>query len=224
VRRPVTITLRPRLVARPLVAVALAVAVALSLGACMVFNPFQTMEPYQPADGVGVRIGEVAAIGLVVVTPSKGAVGVLTGSVVNQGLDPADVTFLTAEQAQGGTTAGPTISLKGREQRSITGVQFDNVPVAPGALMNLVVKTKAGEQNVAAPVLTPELYYATISATTTSSTTTTSATTAPTSATATTGPGSTETAATGAAATSAATSGSGTTSVPTTTTTATTGG
>ena len=221
-RRPVTLSLHTRVVTRRLALLALVVTAALTLSACMITNPYQTVKPYEPSDGVGIQIGDVAAIGLVVVAPSKGATGVLTGSVLNQGVDPVEVTFLTGDQVQAGTTDGPTVSLKGREQQSISGVQFPSVPVAPGALLELVLSTRAGQQNGQIPVLTPELYYSSITATPTSTTTTSgtaSATILPTTA-ATPGAASTQT-----AGTSSATSGTTTTS-PTSspTTSATTGG
>lgn len=221
-RRPVTLTLHTRIVTRPLALVALVVTAALTLSACMITNPYQTVKPYEPSDGVGIQIGNVAAIGLVVVAPSKGAAGVLTGSLLNQGVDPVEVTFLTADQAQAGTTDGPTISLQGREQQTISGVQFPSVPVPPGALMELVLKTRAGQQNGQIPVLTPDLYYSTITARP-AATATTSGTASATNAPATSGtPGAASTQTSG---TSAATSGTATTS-PTTrpTTSATTGG
>ena len=189
--RPATITLRVSSLTsrlrrtgtppgrRPLaVLAAVGVGTALALGACSTQSPAQTTVAYQPADGIDVDLGAVQARGLVLVSAAKGAAGVLIGSLINSGSDPVTVTFLTAEQAQGTTSTGPTMQLKGNEQLPIDGIQFPSVPVAPGDLTNIVLQTKAGGQVFAnVPVLLPDGYYS--SSTPTAVPTTATATTAP---------------------------------------------
>ena len=215
--RPATITLRVSSLTarlrrtgmrpgrRPLAAVAaVGVGTALALGACSTQSPAQTTVEYQPGDGIDVNLGAVQARGLVLVSAAKGAAGVLIGSLINSGSDPVTVTFLTAEQAQGSTSSGPTVQLKGNVQQPISGVQLPNVPVAPGDLTNIVLQTKAGQVFANVPVLLPDGYYS--SSTPTAVRTTATATTAPATVTATV----TQTATSGAT-TTAATTASGTT-------------
>jgi hypothetical protein len=178
----------------------------LALGACSTQSPAQTTVEYQPADGIDVDLGAVQARGLVLVSAAKGAAGVLIGSLINSGSDPVTVTFLTAEQAQGSPPTGPTMQLKGNEQQPIDGIQFPNVPVAPGDLTNIVLQTKAGGQVFAnVPVLLPDGYYS--SSTPTAVPTTATATTATTPATVTTTVTATSDATTAAASASATTTG-----------------
>ena len=170
--RPATITLRVSSLTsrlrrtgmrpgrRPLAALAaVGVGTALALGACSTQSPAQTTVEYQPGDGIDVNLGAVQARGLVLVSAAKGAAGVLIGSLINSGSDPVTVTFLTAEQAQGSTSTGPTMQLKGNVQQPISGVQIPNVPVAPGDLTNIVLQTKAGQVFANVPVLLPDGYY-----------------------------------------------------------------
>jgi hypothetical protein len=51
------------------------------------------------------------------------------------------------------------MQLKGNEQQPIDGIQFPNVPVAPGDLTNIVLQTKAGQVFANVPVLLPDGYY-----------------------------------------------------------------
>lgn len=183
--RPATLTLRVSSLVRP--ATVSALAASLLLAACSTQSPAQTTVPYQSADGVGAQVGKVEARGMVVVAASKGASGVLTGSLINNANDPVTVTFLTADQVQAGATSGATMQLKGREQTQISGVQFANLPTAPGALTSLVLQTPtAGQSFVDVPVLLPDGFYSSITATTaptTSSATSTATTSATTSVT-----------------------------------------
>ena len=184
--RPVTITLRVRplesRLGRPGRRSAAALAAVL-VGAsapqapCTTQSPAQTTVAYQPADGIDVNLGAVQARGLVLVSTAKGAAGVLVGSLINSGSDPVTVTFLTAQQAQSSSSNGPSMELKANEQSPISDIQFDAVPAAPGDLTNIVLQTKAGQVFANVPILLPDGYYSTVTATAVPTTATTSATT-----------------------------------------------
>jgi hypothetical protein len=219
VHRPATITLRVSSLTarlrrtgmppgrRSLAALAaVGVGTALALGACSTQSPAQTTVEYQPGDGIDVNLGAVQARGLVLVSAAKGAAGVLIGSLINSGSDPVTVTFLTAEQAQGSTSSGPTVQLKGNVQQPISGVQLPSVPVAPGDLTNIVLQTKAGQVFANVPVLLPDGYYSSYTPTAVPTTATATTATSPATVTATV----TQTATSGAT-TTAATTASGTT-------------
>jgi hypothetical protein len=216
VPRPATITLRVspvtsrlrrpgRRTAAVLAAAALGATV---LAACSTQSQAQTNVPYQPADGINLNLGAIDARGLLVVSAAKDAAGVMVGSLINSGPDPVTVTFLTVEQAQSNATDGPSMDVKAYSQTPISGVQLASVPAAPGDLTTVVLQSsKAGQLFANVPVLLPDGYYSTLTATAPPTTATTTATTA-------------------SAATATVTTtvtGSATTTAPTTTTT-TTGG
>lgn len=178
--RPVTLTLRLPLSRRPLVARGVAVAVTAAAGAvlaaCSTQSPAQTQTPYLPADGIPASIGAVQARDLLVVAQSKGATGVLSGSIINTGAQPVSVTFLTVADSQGSATGGTTIQLAAGQQQRITGVQFPNLQASPGALTGIVLKTTAGLKNVDVPVLLPDGPYSSLTATAGPSTATSTST------------------------------------------------
>jgi hypothetical protein len=221
VHRPATLTLRVRPPSsgsrgpgrRPAAALAaVLVGSSIALAACQTMSPVQTDVPYQPADGININLGTVDARGLVLVTAAKGAAGVVVGSLINNGRDPVTVTFLTPEQAQSSSANGPSVQVSGSQQVPITGIQLENVPAAPGDMTNIVLQTKAGQAFANVPVLLPDGYYSTSTATTVPTTVTSTATTpaAGTSAAATTATAATSTGST-ASATGNATTASATT-------------
>jgi hypothetical protein len=69
------------------------------------------------------------------------------------------------------------MELKANEQSPISDIQFDAVPAAPGDLTNIVLQTKAGQVFANVPILLPDGYYSTVTATAVPTTATTSATT-----------------------------------------------
>ena len=184
---------------------AVLVGAATALAACSTQSPAQTTVAYQPADGIDVNLGSVLARGLVLVSAAKDAPGVLVGSLINNGHDAVTVTFLTQAQAQASEKTGPTMQLKPSSQVPISGVQFDSVPAAPGALTTIVLSSNAGQVFADVPVLLPDGYYSSATATAVPTTATTSAT--PTTTAATVTATVTATATTTAAATSTTTGG-----------------
>lgn len=145
-----------------LAAAALAGAVALS--GCQAFSPIQTNVPYQPADGVAVDLGDVQIRDLLVISSAKGAVGVLSGMVLNKGAEPVTVTFTAGADggsAQAQIPAADQTRLSGVE--GATPVTLPAIAAAPGAVIKITVSTPAGgAPEVSVPVLLPEGYYATI--------------------------------------------------------------
>jgi hypothetical protein len=207
---PTTLILRPRRV----VTVLGTVLAGAALTSCAMFSPTQTNEPYIPSDGVPANVGPIEARNLLVVAQSKGATGVLSGSVVNSGSSATSVTFLTVADSQGSSTNGTTIQLAPHQQQQLSGVQFPNLPASPGAMTGIVLKTSAGLLNVQVPVLLPTGYFSTLTPTANPSSATSGATqTATATATGTAATGSAT--ATGTAATGTATS-AGATSATTT--------
>jgi hypothetical protein len=188
VHRPATLTLRlPRRRSRAaasLAAALIAVTSGAVLGACSTQSPSQTQVPYLPSDGIPATIGAVEARNLLVIAASKGATGVLSGSLINTSAQPVSITFTTVADAQAGGTGGSTVQLAAGRQQQISGVQFPDLQASPGAMTVIVLKTTAGQQNVDVPVLLPDGVYSTVTATAgpTTATTTTAASAAATAA------------------------------------------
>jgi len=136
-----------------------AVAATAALSACSFFSPVQTDNKYIPADGVPVQMGAIAGRNLAIVSEKAGGPGTLTGAVLNQGDNDAQVSFLTRAQAEAGGTSTAVISLGGRETKPIQGVVFDKVPSAPGTMTEIYLKTSEGKQLVSVPVLAPNGFY-----------------------------------------------------------------
>jgi len=186
VHRPATLTLRlPRRRSRAaasLAAALIAVTSGAVLGACSTQSPSQTQVPYLPSDGIPATIGAVEARNLLVIAASKGATGVLSGSLINTSAQPVSITFTTVADAQAGGTGGSTVQLAAGRQQQISGVQFPDLQASPGAMTVIVLKTTAGQQNVDVPVLLPDGVYSTVTATAgpTTATTTTAASAAAT--------------------------------------------
>lgn len=142
-------------VLRRLSCTACLIATAVLLSGCAVFSPVQTSRPYVPADGVPLTIEGVQFENLVVVSPARGARGVLTGQAVNLTGGAVDVSvsieggiaptaFTLAPFAGDGITRMPT------------NVDLGPVPVIPGALVTLIMSTPtAGDNAVDVPVLPP---------------------------------------------------------------------
>ena len=148
------------------------------LAACSTQSQAQTNVPYQPADGINVTLGSIEARGLVLVSAAKNAAGVMVGSLINNGSDPVTVTFLTQEQAQANETSGPSMDVKAYSQTPITGVQLASVPAAPGDLTTVVLQSaKAGQVFANVPILLPDGYYSSATASPVATSATSTATT-----------------------------------------------
>ena len=83
---------------RGLVALALVGSMTL-LSSCAAFSPITTNENYDAADGVTANVGSVVARDLLVVG-DKGKEGLLSGALVNNGTQDAQVTITAKGQPQ----------------------------------------------------------------------------------------------------------------------------
>lgn len=137
------------------------IALTVAFSGCAVFSPVQTSYPYVQADGVALNIEGIEFENLVVVAPSRGAPGVLTGQAVNLTAHEIDVTVVIEGGSQPATFTLAPLTGDGITATP-SNVDLGPVPVIPGALVNLIVSTPAaGENNVSVPVLPPgsELDY-----------------------------------------------------------------
>jgi hypothetical protein len=116
--------------------------------------------PYIPADGVPVDLGVVQIRNLLVVADEENGPGVLSGQVVNNGDDSAQITVAT----EGG--APVTITAPPRQVQRISGtsqVQLSSVPADPGGIVTLTIQTPTSGANIVqVPVLPAIEYYETL--------------------------------------------------------------
>lgn len=151
---------------RRLVAPGLALAAALTLSACQISSPVTTDMGYDPADGVSVDAGDVAVRDLLVVSEGDGAPGVVSGLVVNNADEPAEVTLSVAVDGQVQALT-PTVTVEpGQALRLAGGAESDtpvsipSVPSAAGSNLEVMVQTSLGEaERGLAPVMLPTSYY-----------------------------------------------------------------
>lgn len=153
---------------RRLAAAGLAAAAALTLSACQISSPVTTDMNYDPADGVSVDVGDVVVRDLLVVSEGNGAPGIVSGLVVNQSREVAEVTLavnsggqMVALQPSLEVQPGQSARLDGEGQGdSGQAVQVGAVDAGPGGTLAIVVQTSAGEAGSGlAPVLLPEGPY-----------------------------------------------------------------
>ena len=148
---------------------------------CSANAPAIVLDAYDPGDGVGAELGEVAVRNLVVVSVGDGAPGVLVGALVSR----ADSAVNVLVQAEGGLERlvqleeHQTVELGTGEDEALTdgaedgaaGVGGDyaiatileNVdPIAGATLPVTVVSETAGSVTLAVPITSPVREYATI--------------------------------------------------------------
>ncbi|EYR63840.1 lipoprotein [Actinotalea ferrariae CF5-4] len=122
---------------------------------CSATNPITTDIAYPPSHGLPVDISETAGlVNLMVLTAEEGGTGALYGAAWNNNTVPVDVTVALPDGTVLGTVAVPaggTVTLGSAQEEQ---VRVPDVPVPPGAVMELVVGTDRGGQVTAAvPVL-----------------------------------------------------------------------
>lgn len=150
---------------RRLGAAVLALAAPLTLGACQLASPLTTDQPYNPADGVSVRIGPVEVVDLLIVSEGSGAPGTVTGLVANAGEEPVTVLLTTpAGQLQPAVEVPPQgrVRLDGMLPGQLAEpVTVPAVDVIAGATLPVQVAVEAGVTTQAqVPVLLPRGPYA----------------------------------------------------------------
>ncbi|NAZ75256.1 hypothetical protein GTQ99_07440, partial [Kineococcus sp. T13] len=157
------------------------VASTLGIAGCSVFSPAIIHEPYDPSDGIGTAVGDVAIRNALVVSSGIDEPGVLSVVFVNSGDDEATVgvsvdvdagsapaqTFTVPAGATvqigdpsagaGDTTVGEAIG--GPAQQS-GWVQIPQVPVLPGQTVPMTFTVAGTDRAVEAPVVLPCFEYA----------------------------------------------------------------
>lgn len=155
---------------RPARRIALAVAAAgLALGAagCTYFNPVQTHEFYQAADGTNANLEQNGTVALgarnMIVVVEDGGEATLYGSLANYTKEDVSVELegLVEDSAafagRVSVPAGQTIQLgSGPSQHA---VQIGKLDVKPGAVMKLRVSALDEESTVSLPVTDTTLEY-----------------------------------------------------------------
>ena len=118
---------------------ALAVSVVLGTTGCTLNAEIATMKEYDPSDGVGTEVGDLALRNIMLVTNDAGQ-GNLVMTVVNSGMD--DVT-LSVQYSDGGSDSNETIDVPGTPSLlrvgddPDSGVVFAGSDVVPGGLAPL---------------------------------------------------------------------------------------
>lgn len=142
-------------------ALGLAALLPAAVSGCSFTNPQITAQPYLPADGEVVDLGDgVVVASLHVVTRAQGEPGVLLARVVNASNEPRRVSF-TAEAFDEVVTVPPeeTLEIGGVEEGS-TPVLIESVTEAPGLLLPVVVAVEGGAtEEVQVPVMDGTFEY-----------------------------------------------------------------
>ncbi|WP_313023187.1 hypothetical protein [Mobilicoccus sp.] len=137
-------------------AILLAPIVGLALAGCQWTSPIQTEKQYDPADGRSVSLGGVKVDNLLVVAEKKGAEGTLVGLGVNNTNQPVQVTFAVPEGQPMSIDIKPLSSQQVSEPEGGRSTKVANVPVPPGALLDVTVtSTGVGSQTIQVPVVAP---------------------------------------------------------------------
>jgi hypothetical protein len=154
--------------ARPLAVAGLVVALGGGLTACSALSPQTVLTPYAPADGVNVDLSDdVLLRDFLVVAAEKGGRGAVVGTIVNDGERTA-VVELAAQLAESAPFGQTRVSVPpsgrvavGPGQRN--QMTIDDMPVAPGETIQMsAAVANAGARFFPAPVLRPEVQYASI--------------------------------------------------------------
>lgn len=137
---------------------------AVALSGCSTTNPTTTLLRYAPADGVELDGETVDVRDLFVVSNGNGAPGVVSGSVVNSGAEPATLTVTVAGQEVGSeVTVEPNqaIRLDGVGSDGAQGERLVVDAIDTPAGQNVEVRIQTGGETLTAdaPVLLPRGPY-----------------------------------------------------------------
>ncbi|WP_431473109.1 hypothetical protein [Ornithinimicrobium sp. W1665] len=138
---------------------------AVALSGCSVTNdPTTTTLRYAPADGVELDGETVDVRDLFVVSQGSGAPGVVSGSVVNSGAEPATVTVAVAGQQVGSEVTvepGQAVRLDGVQPDGSEGERLvvEAVDAVAGQLVEVRIQTAEETLTAEAPVLLPRGPY-----------------------------------------------------------------
>jgi len=135
--------------------VGLAAAATLALGGCSLMADITTHKPYDPSDGVGAHIDDVAVQNFLVVATGEGEEAVLIGSLTNAGDERVGVK-LSRENGEGDTV---TVLVEGGETARIGTAPgrtliLSTAETAPGSLAHVTVEVVGGsKETLAVPVV-----------------------------------------------------------------------
>lgn len=127
-----------------------------ALTGCAALSPMQIDRAYDTGVGQSVDLGPVEVRDLVVVSDGDGAPGALSGGVVNESAEPAELRI-------GAPTGEVVVSLQPWEvvQLGRSDAVIDQVDPIAGALLPLTLTTQAsGATSVSVPVVAAEGLYA----------------------------------------------------------------
>jgi hypothetical protein len=163
---PRAATLRVGRAATTAATTVLALGALSGLAACGYNSPVQTQLPYQPADGVEVNLGPIAIRNLLIVGTTASAPGRMAGLIVNSAATAQTVTITTPDggSAKAAVPAGATLSLS----EGTGAITLPKAGAPAGSIVQLKLSTPtSGTDSVGVPVLAPQLYYATLTPTST---------------------------------------------------------
>lgn len=134
---------------------ALLAASALVTAGCSATGPTATETVDPPSHGLPVDISERAGlVNLMVLTAAEGGTGAVYGAAWNDNTDPVEITVALPDGTVLARVTVPalgTVTLGATQEEQI---RVPDVPVPPGAVMELVVSTERGGRVVApVPVL-----------------------------------------------------------------------
>lgn len=132
---------------RLLSAAALSVGLAATVAGCSVFSPMTTAMDYPPSDGHQLDLDTVGVRNIMIVAKEKGAPGQLFGSVVNNGLNEATVTFTNAS----GALAPVKVPAKSVVNLAPLDLSVANTP-QPGTLMPFRVSVGQSAGDLTVPI------------------------------------------------------------------------
>lgn len=130
---------------------------------CGTFSPTTTTSTYEVTDGVAAHLGDVDADNILVVG-KQGSAGVVSGALVNRGTQTVTVTVSTegaAAPVAVPVPPGTLVKLGGQGSEAVVVVA--ELKAAAGTLMPVQFSSPPGGVIVVrAPVLPPDLEYATV--------------------------------------------------------------
>jgi len=163
---PSTAARQSRPAVRPLAAVSVVVA-GLALGGCSFIAPETSLEPYAPSDGLQVDLGDVLVRNVLVVSEGSGAPGVLSGALVNRGVQDATITVEASDLiTEVDVAAGQTVFMSSYDSSTVSSgddvqVVLEAVDTPAGGVLEVTFTDPAAEsESFEVPVLLPEGPYA----------------------------------------------------------------
>ena len=137
---------------------------AVALAGCSTTNPTTTLLPYAPADGVELDGETIDVRDLLVVSQGGGAPGVVSGSVINSGDEPATLTVAVAGQQVGTEVSvdpGQAVRLDGVQADGSEGerVVVEAVEPTAGQLVEVRIQGAGDTLTANAPILLPQGPY-----------------------------------------------------------------